>query len=113
MGSELDHQSAVCVDEVIFMREELDVFCAGCCAYEYDKVLVPMPVHRGSNITTILHPGCFKGIYIYISCVREIGAEDTFTCRKCKNLDNPPSSIRESQRYLAATQYLVRACVST
>ena len=40
MGSELDHQSAVCIDEVILMREEFDVFCAGCCAYEYDKVLV-------------------------------------------------------------------------
>ena len=40
MGSELNHQSAVCIDEVILMREELDVFCAGCCAYEYDKVLV-------------------------------------------------------------------------
>jgi len=40
MGSELDHQSAVCIDEVILMREELDVFCAGCCAYEYDQVLV-------------------------------------------------------------------------
>ena len=23
---------------------------------------VPMPVHRGANITTILHPGCFKGM---------------------------------------------------
>ena len=46
---------------------------------------VPMPVHRGTNITTILHPGCFKGnAYAYgMNCytthfayVREIGAQD-------------------------------------
>lgn len=36
---------------------------------------VPMPVHRGSNITTILHPGCFNGNKRN-SCVREIGAEN-------------------------------------
>ena len=46
---------------------------------------VPMPVHRGTNITTILHPGCFKGnAYAYgMNCyttrfayVREIWAQD-------------------------------------
>jgi hypothetical protein len=75
---------------------------------------VPMPVHRGSNITTILHPGCFNGKYIYFMRKRNWGRDlTTFTCRKGKNLDNPRSSIRESQRYLAATQYLVRACFST
>jgi hypothetical protein len=75
---------------------------------------VPMPVHRGSNITTILHPGCFNGKNIYFMRKRNWGRGlTTFTCRKCKNLDNPRRSIRESQRYLAATQYLVRACFST
>jgi len=60
---------------------------------------VPMPVHRGNNLTTILHPGCFKGnAYPYCRqlphntfCIRERtwGPGLTiFTHRKCKNVES-------------------------
>ena len=34
---------------------------AECTACQF----VPMPVHRGANITTILHEGCFQGTHSY------------------------------------------------
>jgi hypothetical protein len=57
---------------------------------------VPMPVHRGSNITTILHPGCFNGKniyfmrkklgpridYVYVQKMQESGQSTEFNSRK-------------------------------